>query len=256
MLAPNRPDWRWVVTTEMLEYTDMQAVPRLKAYDELTKRLFRYRRAESRNMGFDYPDMKAAAEIYQTRPHERMIIESLVLAGASNDKVLEYVELSNSDLEAYLAVFFDVRDRKPGTVCSMLFQGMPHRGTHVHDQLGIMHRLAWFGKLPVVEKVLGQGLIGPEVQGLLRTILNDTLLKNAVETAMTLGTRADIAPEMLKLTLDTGKDDKEPNVADDYVGAIKDFMGKASLTVADPTDTTNMAPVNPTPKTVEAEVIS
>jgi hypothetical protein len=255
MLAPNRPDWRWVITTELLEYTDMQAIPRLKNEDAMTKRLFKYRRAESRNMGFEYKDMCAATEIYQTRPHERMIIEALVLAGADNEKVLEYVELSDSDLEAYLSTFFDVRNRRPGTVCSMLFQGMPHRGTHVHDQLGIMHRLAWFGKLPVIEKVLGQGLMGPEVQGTLRTILNDTLLKNSVETAMTIGTRSDIAAEILKITLDsTASDKSEEGSSNEYGQAVRSFMDKAGLTVADPSENHNLLSVTPT-KTVEAEVI-
>ena len=249
-------EWRWVLTTELLEYTDTQAIPRLKSEDAMTRRLFKYRRAESRNMGFEYTDMCAATQIYQTRPHERMIIEALVLAGADNEKVLEYVECANADIEAYLAVFFDVRGRRPGTVCSMLFQGMPHRGTHVHDQLGIMHRLAWFGKLPIVEKVLGQGLMGEEVQGTLRSILNDTLLKNAVETAMTLGTRSDIAAEMLKITLDNTADEKpDAGASSEYTDAVRAFLSRTSLTVADPTDGNNLGSMATTPKTVDAEVI-
>lgn len=256
MLAPNRPDWRWTVVTELLEYTDMQAFPRLKSHDTMTRKLFKYRRAEARNMGFEYPDMQAAVEIYQRRPHERMIVEALALAGADNDKILEYVECSSTDLEAYLAVFFDVRNRRPGTVCSMLFQGMPHRGTHTHDQLGIMHRLAWFGKLPVVEKVLGQGLLGGEVQLLLRDILNDTLLKNSVETALTMGTRPDVAAELLKITLDnTSPDDTNTDGGGELGKAVRSFMDNISLTVADPTEPHNLVSMDAPLKTVSAEVI-
>ncbi len=235
-IAPTRPDWRWVRVVELSEYVDSQVLPRLKGEDEGVKRLFKFKRAFDRGFGFEDSAHLSAHSLFHECFHQRLILESLIVAGGTNEDIKEFIEIDDEDIDAYVSAFFDIRGRKPGTVCSMLFQGFPHKGTHPSDTLGLAHRVAWLCKLDVVKEMLSSGGLSDVNILAMRKMVNDTLMKNTAEIALTAASRGDLAHEFVKLTLDVGKDDKDEagSSADDYVKAIENFTAGIGLTVAQP----------------------
>jgi hypothetical protein len=258
LLAPDRVDWRWARIVELSQYSDTEALPRLKKEDEVTRRAFKFKRAFDKGLGDDYPEFNAAHYIYVNKHHTRHILEALLLAGASNSKILEYVWADVEDvIQAYHDLFFCVRAglNKPAWICSTVFGGLPHQNVHQLDKHGIFLRLAWYGGLTVAEELIRGGTLTEEVRMQLRDVMKDALLRSATETALTLTSRSDQAPELLRITLDSSEEDAGAKIGE-YERAVADFMGDLSITVANPKDERNLSLPAREELDVEYEVIN
>jgi hypothetical protein len=243
LLAPDRVDWRWARVLELTQYSDTEALPRLRHEDEVTRRAFRFKRMFDKGLGDEFPEMHAAHHIYINQPHYKDILEVLLLSGASDEKILDYVWAKSCGvITSYHDLFFAVRPglSKPGWICASVFGGMPHQSVHHLDRHGIMLRMAWYGGLSVVEDMLKGGILSADVQDKLRSVMKDALLRNAAETALTLNNNSEQAPDLLRITMDmpSANSDKDVSPLEEVVD---DFLGGLTLTVADPTDKRNLS---------------
>lgn len=243
LLAPDRVDWRWARVVELSQYSDTEALPRLSKDDGVTQSAFRFKRALDKGLGENHPQLYAAHYIYINKSHIRQMIEALILAGASDEKVMEYIWVDDPGvIQAYHDLFFCVR---PGLnrfawICSTVFGGLPHQNTHQLDRHGILLRLAWFGGLEVAEQLLRGGTLSQDVRLRLREVMKDALLRNATETALTLTSRSDQAPDLMRLTLDMS-DAGDAGSGSGYEDAVAEFMGGIGLAVANPRDQRNLS---------------
>ncbi len=247
--TPSRADWRWSRATELTQFSDSTASSRLREEeDPLLTRVYRFKRFLDRNLAEEDPEMAVAHEIYTNDYPQRMMLEGLLLAGGTNEDVVAALGLHPKVSEVYHDAFFDVRRwiPFPMKICSMIFQGAAHQNTHAHDRLGIAHRVSWFlGKDYLVEYCLG-GTMSPALAEQLRVTMERFLLQIGLETAMTTARHSENAHEFVKLALNprekvketggSGKNGTSPELQE----AMTEFMGQLTISVADPTDSTNL----------------
>lgn len=253
LLAPSRPDWRWARATTLSEYGQSELAWRLPREDAFVRLAVQFLTAPGPIREDLVPEVAAAAELIVNRPHERAHLEGLILAGADNPKIMEYMEIPAQVIDMYSALFFDVRGRKPSTVASMVFQGFAHKGTHPGDRLGIAHRIAWMGGVQIFERFITNGLMPDETRNLLKQFNIDVMLKNTAELIMTAGARGDQAVEFVKLSLDVEREEQEAKAEkaalaaasagpgeETLEAALSNFTSGLAISVADPTLEANL----------------
>jgi hypothetical protein len=239
-LGPKDPDWRWLKILDLNKIRgDIPLHARLQTEDELIVNGVKYLRKERIGLGAsEYPAIHEALTVYSSSQGIRKHLEAFIVAGADNDKIEEYLDISPDGIDAYVNYFLDIRERKKGVVAAMLFQGFPNQTTHANDHLGFARRLGWFGGVDTVEDwILGRG-IDPEVRKKVNEMIKGVLSMNAFEMALTIGKNVEESTELLKLTLIEEKSDDDSSSKSNE--GMEQFIGNFALTVADPTKVDTM----------------
>lgn len=258
LIAPSRPDWRWARVAELSQYSDTQALARLSRDDAQTKRAFMFKRAFDRGAGDEYPELLAAHDVFIEDQYRRGILEGFILTGASNEEISEHNWIDPSVVQDYHDIFFDVREglKRPGWICSAVFNGMPHKGAHAGDQIGMAHRFAWFGGFDLFKRMVTQGLAPAETQEVLKSITRDVLMKTSVESALSYGSRGDIAHEYMRMAFNKDNfENEEKSLDTDYEKAIDAFFSGIGISVADSTDQRNLEAPKQEPREADYEVV-
>lgn len=256
LLAPDRPDWRWARVADLSQYSDMQALSRLKHEDETTQAAFRFKRAFDRGMIDAYPVFEAAYELFMSDPQDRTSMEILLLAGADNNLIAEKLGIASSDVvDVYHDLFFAVRPyraKATAWIASKVFGSFSHQGVHRNDRHGIALRLAWLGGIEVAIGLLDGDLSNEAVISALRLIAQGALVANAAETALTGFTRPDQAPEFFRISMDM---EAAGGSGGEFEKQVTAFLDELTLTVADPTDQSNLELPAREERVAEYEVI-
>jgi hypothetical protein len=247
-LAPDRPDWRWAQVLKLAQYSDTQALARLRNEDALVQRLFRFKRALDKGLGEQTPALFAAHSIYTNRPRLKLVVEGYLLAGADNAKVATSAWCSEEDVQAYQDSFFDVREgrKHPSWIIETVMGGLPHRAAHPNDITGLIYRYAWLGGIEFMDRFISSDcdISSPKVQLRILGLAKELIIRNSFDIAATMAGRSDIAADTLKIALDVDRDSKETRTSgDDAVGrSVSAFMEQLGISVADPTDPSNLKP--------------
>lgn len=244
MIAPDKPDWRWHLVTPLLEYSPSQAAPHVQRMDSATQRVYRFRRQFRNRLITTLPDFVNAHEVWMNRAYQRSVLEGLLIGGATDEVIQAEMEIGKDDIAAYVSMFFDVRGRRKADIANMVFKGMPHKGFHAHDTLGVLHRIGWFGGYRLVQVILSQGLNADAEQQFCTNVCKDIMRRQLPEMGMGAGVQAQLAPEFLKLASDWDAD--KPAVSptteleDHIIKAVGEGVGKQGVSVADPTVEANL----------------
>ena len=253
MIAPDKADWRWHKVTPFLEYSHPTAVIKVKDLDVLTQKVYKFRRQYKDRLADSLPDFVNAHEIWLQRPYQRSLLEGFLIGGAPDEVIQVEIEISKDDIAAYVAMFFDIRGRRRHDVSNMVFQGMPHKGYHTQDRLGVMHRLGWFGGYKLLQAILANGLNADESQVLCANVCKDILRRQMPEIGLAVGFQSESYTENLKMLLvdiDKGKKDETTGEIEGYLA--KRVVGEMSLTIADPTVKANLEQPAAEPCYIEA----
>jgi len=255
MIAPARPDWRHARIAELLNagYSHVESMNRLRDADPLTVQVYNFLRANNGHMGYKYPNYLNAHELYNQRPWQRGLLEAMIVGGSDNDRIKQFMECDGADIDAYCAMYFDVRDRKALDICGMLFQGAPHKTYHAADRIGVLHRLAWFGKSALIEATITQGISEDKAERLFMSAYRDIVRRQLPEIGMGIGAQAQFATEYLKIA-DEWDEKASGRGQDDMQAGIEAAMRALTVSVADPTIGGNLeVPVQPLRIETEAQ---
>lgn len=232
--------------------------------DTALTRVYRFKRLLDRNRGEEDPAMAVAYEIYQTSYSQRMMLEGLLIAGADKSDIEGALGLHPQVSEIYHDAFFAVRPWLPHVmqVVACIFDGSLQNGVHQHDRLGIAHRVSWLlGKQALVE-YCAAGTMSAEQAERMRMAMERILLQNGLETAMTASRHSENAHEFIKIAF-TPRDKSKDQSSSGKTGAnpelqeaMEDFMGHLTISVADPTDPSNLTQSAREPREAEYEVKS
>lgn len=232
-IAPDKTDWRWHKVTELLDYSHAKAVTLAKNLDPLTQKVYKFRRQFKDRLLPSLPDFVNAHEVWLQRPYQRAVLEGLILGGAPDDIIVTEMEIGADDIAAYIAMFFDVRGRRRMDVSNMVFQGMPNKGYHPQDRLGVMHRLGWFGGFKLLQAILSQGLNTNDMQVMCANVCKDIVRRQLPEFGMAAGMQAEFIPDFLKIAndWDSGQSKSSGSDAEDAIKGLMDGIG--GLDIAD-----------------------
>ena len=258
-LGPACPHWRWARVVEISNGSYHQVLGLLSREDKKTRTLYDFKREMDTSPEIRFPSYFAAHSIYQTSPALRLAVEGYLLTGASSAEIAEDADCDPEDIDVYHDCFFDVRGRlsKKAWLCYALFQGLPHRGCHLNDQLGLMHRIAVFGGLDFVKAYLAHGLTH-EVRENLIEMAKDMMSKMTLELALSGSIRQDQV-EVVRIALEKPKGEGAGGgLSPEFETALTSFVEAMSLSVADPTNEHNLSlPARERrAREYEAEVIS
>jgi len=242
LLGPDRPDWRWARVADLTQYSHTAALARLQREDELTRLVYDFRRALDRGMEEDYPELAAAYDLYMNHKQQRMLVEGLMLAGASNDKLCEYGFFNDKLLNYYHDVFFWVRPGldKPIWLNAVIFGGMPHINAHHKDVTGTVHRLAWKLGADIFAELLKRGLSSDMNMIQVRSLAAEVLTTQLAMLSFSAGSGRDL-PEWGARVLDFAKDQKPGSDSTDIDSILDTLLGKDGISVADPTIQDNLS---------------
>ena len=256
LLAPDRPDWRWVRVVELSGYANAQAVARLQSEDRQTRKLYAFKRALDRGASDTYAVYHAAHYLHNSLPEQRFILEGMLLAGADNPRVAQQLALGDQGLEvvqAYHDTFFEVRPYldKPAWITAAVLEGPSYRA-HQHDRKGLTLRLAWLLGLQVFEELMFRAGRSTEAQSVICELVEGIMHSHVAELAFSAGSRSEL-PEWVGGFLGRVEDQRRKGGAggDDYAEAISSFLGGMGLSVADPTDERNLSLPAREPRAVE-----
>lgn len=251
-IAPDRPDWRWNAVTTLLDYSHMKALTLVQRMDELTQKVYKFRRQFKDRLINSLPDYVNAHEIWIQRPFQRAVLEGLLVGGATDDIIQQEMEIGKDDIAAYVAMFFDIRGRRRMDVSNMVFQGMPHKGYHPNDKQGVMLRLGWFGGYRLIQSILAQGLNEESAQSYCAEVCQDLIRRQLPEMGLSAGYQAELAPEYLKIV--TAWDAKKAGGSQGELENTLDVMIKSGVTlsVADTSDPANLRLPAQEPRYIEA----
>lgn len=245
MLAPARPDWRYARAAEATEYSDSEAAARLEAADQCIRDAYLFRRSLDAGLSVErWPALAAAYELFTARDKERLFVEGLLLTGANNDLVAQMIGCDPVDVQAFHDLFFDVRQRldKPGWVVAQLFGGTLYGSVNPRDKVAQLHRVAWLGG-PEIFLSFYSGRWSPEIGRSLNDIIRGVLAKSSLLASMCMVGRDELNIDVLRVFLESTQDDiakVAANGSEEQAAAIIGFIRSVPLTVADPTDPSNL----------------
>ncbi len=261
MLAPARIDWRWALACDASEYSETQALYRLRDADEPTKDAYLYKRAADDGLDTSkWPAIEAAYELHVNRPAERLFVEGMLLGEGTNEYVASLNGCGPEDVQAYHDLFFDVRHRlqQPGWVVGQLFQGSLYQQLNPRDRIAQLHRVAWLGGIEVFESFY-TGRYDPEIRDAMVLRIRDMMSKQTLLASGCGGGSGELNLELMRLFID----DTNKTVADTVSGggqnkelgeAVMGFLSSMTLQVADPKLPANLTLPAREPRAVDYHV--
>ena len=234
-----------------------QAVARLQSEDELTRRAYRFRCSLDRGTPDDDASYHAAHYLFHSMPNERFYIEGMLLAGADNTRITKSLPFDGEDVvQAYHDLFFCVRPYrdKPAWVYSAVFNGPVYR-THQADRNGVALRLAWMLGPDLFEAMNCAGMTTEAERQRMREMIDSVLHSQVAELALSACSRHDL-PDWIGAFITKADEARKAGGSDDYQEALSTFLDGVSLSVADPTATSNLNLPAREPRAIEVEVIS
>ncbi len=246
MLAPGRIDWRWAKAADATEYSDSEAAARLRSEDHATQTAYLFKRTLDAGLDVSaWPSLAAAYELFSSRDRERLFVEGMLLANATNDTTADMAACDPQDIQAFHDLFFDVRPRleKPGWLVGQLFGGSLYGAINPRDKVAQLHRIAWLGGEEVFVSYYS-GQYNPNLGNQLADLVRGMLAKQSLLASMCITGRDEINIDVLRVFLEATQKDVANVVAngsDEKAAAILDFIQSVPLTVADPTNQANLA---------------
>lgn len=243
---PLQPDWRWhAVNVAFNEHRDL---PLELHTDIWCRKLLAYRQRSAVAASATYPDISSAFQLWAQDEFRRAVLESLLLAEASNDDILMDMHLDPSVIEAYVACFFDIRGRKRADVVAMVFRGPPHKNYHGGDMIGTMHRIAWFGGIEAVRAVLACGALSEQARECQERLFADIIARQLPEVALSLPYRPEYVIEMWKAMqesrLNRQKEREFKGKSDSVVEQVEAALRTVQLKLADHAQQNNLSKVD------------
>lgn len=251
MLPTTSPAWRWELASAALQQSDASASWMQRGWDDVTREVYRFRRAEERHLYYEGP-IRDAYRVHRERPKLRLYVEGMLLSGEKDDALIaDMVEMAVPDVRAFHDVFFDVRPRlhRAGWIGEQFFAGEVYRPLSRHDTAEMYHRIAWLGGPLIFQAMTGRRpdpalrrQIGQEIGQLIQ----DMLARQSLLITQTLGQSGELGLQGLALALTQtaeamGKALPEHQQA---LVAMKEqmtaFLTRAPLSVAAPKATSNL----------------
>lgn len=241
-LIPDEPDWRWTLVTELAGYSDTQAIVRLQTEDPLCKRAWQFKRALDAGNPNNFPDMLGAHKLYLQAPCQKTMLEAYILAGADDNHISEKTRVLPSVASAYHDLFFDVRSglKAHAWICACVFKNLPYRCLNPHDLPGLLQRFAWLGGTDMLDALVKDGITIGAVKSKFHELLNDCMLKQSVETSMTIGARAEGMVDALRLVVEGKLEDSADSRDDEVTEALGVFFKDMAISVASPKPGANL----------------
>jgi hypothetical protein len=241
---PLRPDWRWARAIELGEHSRQDSVGRLVKEDRMTNLLFDFHKKHGQMQGEDFPEIFQAHDYFQYQVKARVVIEGYLMAGATDEEIAESFGCPPGVVKIYHDAFFAVRPylHKPGWIAAAVFGGFPHKGYNPGDQVGLAHRIGWFGKVDLFDKYLSMGLESETLRKI-SELTRQLLAAHSPEIALMAGHRPEQAAEMLKLTIGDGSPDtgRTGVGSAENAAAVEKFVSNLPISVANPTEERNLS---------------
>lgn len=239
---PRRPDWRWARVVDLSPYTDVQAIARLQNDDATTRELFKFKRELDKGFTHNFTELGDAHKFFINWPIMRLQVEGYLLAGADNERIAKHLGCTERTVQYYHDVFFDVRwaleSDNEGWLVAAVFGTLPHHGAHIHDTLGLVHRIAWFGGIDLVERYFKRGLQPEVIKEYVTKFVKDVLGKHVIETVLAKPSSPEDA-EMIRVMYDINTKDKDATETP-IDKEVEEFLSTLSLSVADVTSKSNL----------------
>ncbi len=257
LLAPNRPDWRWTRAVELAQYSNAQAAARLQSEDQGVRRAYAYKKALDRGTPEDFGPEHAAHYLYTSDPKRRHFTEGMILGRETSDEAISTFAglYSVPTVRAYHDLFFAVRPflDSPGWIAASVFDGMPYR-THPGDIQGIQHRLAWLLGAPAFVQLV-RGRVSIDSQAEFNQVIADILRSNVLELSLTVAARHE-SPDWLRAFTELANKEMESGMGGDsnFDEAAGLFLDAIGISVADPTDQSNLELPAREPRAIPCEV--
>lgn len=256
LIAPDRPDWRWARVAELSQHSTTSALALLKKEDELTLRAYQYKQDLDKGLGERHPELDAAHTLFVAHPTMRMHVEALLIAGADNDLIADACFLSPDVVELYHEIYFWVRPglKRPVWINSTFFAGFTHSGAHHADTHSIALRLGWKLGPEVYIALTQSGLNSETARGQIRTMVQDVLYAQAANLCFASQHVHETPDWFRAIVEDKGGGKGSSN--DDLGNAIDKFFDGMGISVADPTNESNLSLPAREERAVEYEVVS
>jgi len=257
LLLPDRPDWRWARVATLSQLSLSEATARLQKEDDETRLLYRFKRSLDCGDVDRYPAHLAAYQIYVENAIARLYLEGMLLAGATDDAIMEQAPFCDERiLEVFHTAFFNVRPfrTKSSWVVSYVIRGSLN-SANAHDRSGMSLRLAWLLGADLFEQMLFKGTLGERGRGVVREMVKDISYSQLAEFALSASSRHE-APEGLRMLIEWKHEAAGGGGVDDKMSdAISTFLGDLGITVADPTESRNLQLPAAEPRHIECEVV-
>lgn len=257
LLLPDRPDWRWARAAELSQLSLSEASARLQSEDKETRLAYRFKRAFDHGEIDRYPMHHAAYQLYLENGMSRLFLEGMLLGGADNEAIMENAPFCDEQiLEVFHDLFFCVRPyrTKSSWVVSYVIRGSLN-STNMHDRSGMSLRLAWLLGADVFSQMMMRGRLGEAGRSSVRDMVKDISYSQLAEFALSANSRHE-APEGLRMLIEWKHEAGSSGGSDDKMSdAISTFLGDMGITVADPTEASNLQLPAAEPRYIECEVV-
>lgn len=256
LLLPDRPDWRWTRVAELSQLSLSAATARLAQEDQQVRDAYRFKRALDYGELDKYPLHYAAYQLYLENGISRLLLEGMLLSGAEDERIMETAPFCDGRiLQVFHDTFFCVRPfrTRAAWVVSYVIRGALHN-TSPHDRTGMALRLAWLLGPDLFEKLLMTGGLGDNGRQRVIDMVKDVAYTHLAEFSLSAANRHE-APEGLRLLIEWKHDSAGSGGGENKMSdAISSFLGDMGITVADPTDASNLKRPAAEPRYVECEV--
>ncbi len=171
-------------------------------------------------------------------------MEGLLIGNADDAHTAELCGCDVDDVRAYHDLFFDVKPRlmTPGWVVAQLFQGSLYGALNPRDRIAQLHRVAWLGGYEIFTAFY-TGRKSPEILGQVVALRDDILVKQSMLASMCIAMGGENSVELLKISIETTQRQVAETASggnEEMANAMMGFLQSIPLTVADPTDASNV----------------
>lgn len=190
------PSWRWTAITELVDGNPTE-YPRIARHaDDWIRRGYQFRLAqlaaetpaEHYKVGLLYPDLAEAHALVTDRLiiRDRWAMEALIMTGESSDVIASHIGQSVDVINAFEAVFFDVRRILPYKVFVLNRLAAPAMDSRAIDDPDSMFKLiGYLGGLSLFMKFLDTfNSLSPEEWERVNLAIRQRVAKNALMAAV------------------------------------------------------------------------
>jgi hypothetical protein len=201
------PDWRWQVVTALVADNRMPARtledPSIWKGCRYLLRSRKAHNADLLNLEHDYPDLYAAHAMYVNPSSERWIIEAGLLTSAGRREVADYSGHTETAVEMYHHMFFDVRSRlhARGFILNRILMPTLARGAAPRDPDFMYKTLAYCAGWRVFLEYIDRRDLSDETRIYLQGGFKDGLLRRGWEAVQRVDVNNYNAPLLIDSTL-------------------------------------------------------
>lgn len=244
LCAPDRPDWRWERIIELAEYSDTQAAARLQSEDESTQRGFRFKRQFDRGILDQdlFADVEAAHYTWLNQQSNRILLECFLITGAPDEEIAYEMYMHPDVVGTYHDLFFAVRPalERKGWMHSAVIGPHTAAGHHQHDRHGNALKMAYLVGKEVLLQMLGKDFGSPAMLAELSKVLRGTMVVMSTEQAIGGSFGYENGAELLRMSIDVANDSSSGDSGDELGDQVANFVKGLGLSVADPTEESNL----------------